>query len=103
MKCPLCKGTIKKIKERVDNRTKRKLRENHLIKCENNIYKNHKQSGCKFMMDLSPIPLNGYIFTKDEVVTMIEGGEINIEGVKATFDIDQKFNPYLVFPEMEDF
>jgi len=95
LKCPLCAGVIKKI-----NNSKTPM-----IKCENNIYKNGKHEGCNFFMYLKPKAkqLSGYEFTKAEVITMIEGGEVEINGIKASYDVDTEYNPKLVFPPLEDF
>jgi len=95
LKCPLCSGVIKKV-----NNAKVPM-----IKCENNIYKNGEQTGCNFFMYLKPKAkqLKGYIFTKEDIATMIEGGEVNIEGIKASYDINTEYNPKLIFPPLEDF
>lgn len=93
LKCPLCEGTIKKVG---GGRTP-------MIKCEKNIFKNGQHSGCNFFMGLAPKPLNGYTFSKPEIKEMIEGKTVNINGVKATYDINAEFNPALKFPPMEDF
>ena len=98
--CPLCSGTIKKIKGDTSNKKKSKP---PMIKCENNIFKGGKHTGCNFFMNLAPKPLNGYEFNKEDITIMIDGGEVNIGGIKATYDITSEFNPLLVFPEMEDF
>jgi len=93
LKCPLCKGIIKKVG---GGKTP-------MIKCEKNIFQNGQHSGCTFFMNLAPKPLNGYTFKKEEIKTMLDGGEVNINGVKATYDINAEFNPALEFPPMEDF
>lgn len=91
--CPLCKGVIKKVTGG----------KSPMIKCEKNVFKNGQHSGCNFFMNLAPKPLNGYVFNKDEIKTMLDGGEIDINGITATYDIDAEFNPALEFPPMEDF
>lgn len=91
--CPLCKGVIKKVTGG----------KSPMIKCEKNVFKNGQHSGCNFFMNLAPKPLNGYVFNKDEIKVMLDGGEIDINGITATYDIDAEFNPALEFPPMEDF
>jgi len=90
--CPICQGTIKKIESDVP-----------LIKCEKNVYKDGKNIGCSFFMNLSPKPLGGYIFSRDEVVKMIDGKSIMIGEIEAKYEKNTRFSPTLIFPEPEDF
>jgi hypothetical protein len=94
LKCPLCGGTIKKVAGKTP-----------LIKCEKNIFENGQQQGCTFFMNLSPKPMNGYVFTKEEIKEMLEGKEVlhSDSGIKAKYTRGAKFNPELIFPALEDF
>jgi len=91
--CPICKGTIKKV---TGGKTP-------MIKCEHNIFKDGQHSGCVFFMNLSPKPLNGYVFSKEEISNMLNGEIVDINGIKAKYDSNAEFNPSLEFPPMEDF
>jgi len=92
LKCPLCGGNIKKVSG-----------DAQLIKCEKNLYQGGKHSGCNFFMNLSPKPLSGYIFNREEISKMLNGETVEIEGIKANYDNKSQFNPILTFPPLEDF
>lgn len=94
LKCPLCGGTIKKVAGKTP-----------LIKCENNTFANGQQQGCTFFMNLSPKPMDGYVFTKEEIKKMLNGEVITHEatGIQAKYTNGAKFNPELIFPALEDF
>ena len=92
LKCPLCGGTIKKVSG-----------DTPMIKCEKNIFSAGVQKGCTFFMSLSPKPLGGYVFTRDEIGMMLRGETVEIDGIKAEYDKNAKFNPNLIFPPLEDF
>jgi len=92
LKCPLCGGKIKKVSG-----------DTPMIKCEKNIYSAGQQSGCTFFMSLSPKPLGGYTFSRDEIASMLNGETVEVDGIKAQYDREVKFNPNLIFPPLEDF
>jgi len=102
LKCPLCEGTIKKLAAKKATKDKRKNAA-VLIKCEHNLFEKGKHTGCDFILDLAPNGLHGYQLSKEEVIKIIDGEELNIDGTKVTYNTNSDYNPVLVFPELQDY